>query len=345
MTAHDENTKQDVRDALLEVCALHVVASEQHQSRTILNNVSFSIPSACKVALVGESGCGKTMTALCILRLVSQPSIRIMGGQVLFHATDLLTLSEKHLRLVRGDKISMVFQEPMTCLNPVLSIGYQIVETLQAHRKISKKMARSQAIHWLQRVGIPNPHRAVDAYPHELSGGMRQRVMIAIAMCCEPELLIADEPTTALDVTIQAQIIDLLSELVTSNSMSTLLITHDLGLVAGFADRVVVMYSGQVMEIAPVISIFQSPAHPYTRSLLRSLHDQLDDSVHGPHFEKAKSTIVTHGALSPKGCCYRDRCLLVQPVCYSDTPPWVMSSDDAGARCHLAQGKVLDDTV
>ncbi len=235
-----------------------------------VDHVSFDVPRASTVAVVGESGCGKSVTALSILRLVAPPG-RIEAGAVEFDGRDLLALSEKEMRAVRGNQISMIFQEPMTSLNPVYTVGWQIVEAVRLHKKASARDARARAVELLRLVGIGEPETNVDAYPHQLSGGQRQRVMIAMALACEPKLLLADEPTTALDVTIQAQILELLRDLQERMKMSILLITHDLGVVAENAKHVVVMYAGTVVESAPVGEIFATPRHPYTLGLLESI--------------------------------------------------------------------------
>jgi oligopeptide/dipeptide ABC transporter ATP-binding protein len=306
-----------------------------------VDDVSFDVPAGGKVALVGESGSGKTMTALSVLRLVPGPAASVTGGRIEFKGRDLLSLSEKEMRHLRGNELSMVFQEPMTSLNPVLSVGFQITETLRAHRKISRSQARSLAVDLLGRVGIPSPSTRVDAYPHQLSGGMRQRVMMAIAMCCEPSLLIADEPTTALDVTIEAQILDLLDQLRRDKGTATLLITHDLGVVAGFAEQVVVMYAGQVFETAMVRDLFRAPAHPYTQALLQSLPPAPDSEDPGPRRLPVIEGRVPELVSLPSGCRFQDRCPKVMDVCRAQAPAWVELGEGRGARCHLlaSEGK------
>ena len=236
-----------------------------------VQDVSFSIKKGKTFALVGESGCGKSVTALSIMRLVSTPSGKIVGGNIVFEGRNLLTLSKKQIRQIRGNKIAMIFQEPMTSLNPVYTVGNQIVEAIRLHQKKSIKAAWADATETLRKVGIADPEQRVSEYPHQMSGGMRQRVMIAMAVSCEPTLLIADEPTTALDVTIQAQILDLLDQLQKQNGMSILLITHDLGVVAERADNVAVMYASRIVEVADSRTLFAEPLHPYTQGLLKSL--------------------------------------------------------------------------
>ena len=236
-----------------------------------VDGVSFDIEPGRVLGVVGESGCGKTVTALSIIGLIQKPVARIVSGEVLFHGRDLTKLSERELEDVRGSQIAMIFQDPMTSLNPTLTIGTQITETIRRHFDVSKQEARTRAVELLDEVQIPNAARRLDDYPHRLSGGMRQRVMIAIALSCEPELLIADEPTTALDVTVQAQVLDLLEELQASHGTAMMLITHDMGVVAEAADDVVVMYAGQIVEQAPVLELFDHPEHPYTEALLGAL--------------------------------------------------------------------------
>jgi oligopeptide/dipeptide ABC transporter ATP-binding protein len=236
-----------------------------------VDGVSFELEQGRTIGIVGESGCGKTVTALSIMGLLPKPPARIVGGEILFEGRDLAKLSERALEDVRGSEIAMIFQDPMTSLNPTLTIGTQIVETIRRHTKASKGVARRRAAELLAEVGIDDARRRLDDYPHRLSGGMRQRVMIAIAISCEPALLIADEPTTALDVTVQAQVLDLLDELRESHGMATMIITHDMGVVAEVADDVLVMYAGQIVEQAPVLELFDRPEHPYTEALMGSL--------------------------------------------------------------------------
>ena len=236
-----------------------------------VDGVSFDVEKGRTLGIVGESGCGKTVTALSIMGLIPKPPARIVSGEILFGGRDLATLSERELEDVRGSQIAMIFQDPMTSLNPTLTIGTQIGETIRRHFGVSKEEARKRAVELLEEVHIPNAAGRVDDYPHRLSGGMRQRVMIAIALSCEPELLIADEPTTALDVTVQAQVLDLLDELRESHGTAMILITHDMGVVAEASDDVVVMYAGQIVEQAPVLELFDHPEHPYTEALLGAL--------------------------------------------------------------------------
>ncbi|MBK7398321.1 MAG: ABC transporter ATP-binding protein [Myxococcales bacterium] len=299
-----------------------------------VDGVSFQVPARSIVGVVGESGSGKSVTALSILRLIEEPG-RIESGAILFEGRDLMGLSEREMRDVRGDRISMIFQEPMTSLNPVYTVGAQIGEVVRVHQDKSRKQARARAIQMLELVGIPAPQERVDAYPHELSGGMRQRVMIAMALACTPKLLLADEPTTALDVTIQAQVLELLKKLQRELEMSVVLITHDLGVVAEYADHIVVMYAGQVVERGPVDEVFASPRHPYTRGLLRSL-PSLGSSAHPdkrPRRLPSIEGIVPDLRALPKGCRFQDRCELVIDGCREGTPVLAAIGDHRAARC------------
>jgi peptide/nickel transport system ATP-binding protein/oligopeptide transport system ATP-binding protein len=281
-----------------------------------IDGVSFSIDRGQVLGLVGESGCGKSMTALCIMRLVPSPG-RITAGRIVFDGADLLTLPEPTMRAVRGARIGMIFQEPMTALNPVLTAGYQIAEALLIHQSISRRRAWQRAVELLSEVGIPEAASRARDYPHQLSGGMRQRVMIAMAIACEPDLLIADEPTTALDVTIQAEILDLLRGLRARRGMGLLLITHDLGVVAEQADRVAIMYAGRIVEEASTPELFAHPQHPYTRALLRSM------PVLGAHRDRLETIPgnVPDITRRPSGCSFRDRCPLATAECAVAPPP------------------------
>ena len=282
-----------------------------------VDGVSFHVSRGETLAIVGESGSGKSVSTHSILGLLPTPPARIAGGRVVFDGVDLLALPEKELRKVRGDRIAMIFQDPMTSLNPYLRVERQLTEVLQLHRGMARKAARARSVEMLSWVGIPDPERRIDAWPHELSGGMRQRVMIAMALLCEPELLIADEPTTALDVTIQAQILELLERLQKQFGTAILFITHDLGVVAGIADRVMVMYAGRVMETGPTDAMFAAPAHPYTRALLRAV----------PHLgEGARERLLTiegqppDPAHKPPGCPFHPRCSFARDLCRERFP-------------------------
>jgi oligopeptide/dipeptide ABC transporter ATP-binding protein len=302
-----------------------------------VDRVSFDVPRAATVALVGESGCGKSVTALSILRLVAGPPGRIESGEIELEGRDLLRLSEREMRDVRGNLISMIFQEPMTSLNPVYTVGWQIMEAIILHQRKARKRARERAVDLLRLVGIPEPETTVGAYPHQLSGGQRQRVMVAMALACEPKLLLADEPTTALDVTIQAQILELLRDLQQRLAMSILLITHDLGLVAENAQSVVVMYAGRVVESASVQELFAKPMHPYTRGLLDSIPRP---GVSGGGHRRARlrtiEGIVPDLRNLPKGCRFADRCSMCIEVCTREEPPLEQVGQGRSARCWRA---------
>ena len=299
---------------LLEVRNLKTWFATKRGEVRAVDDVSFTLAEGEVLSLVGESGCGKSVTALSILRLVAQPG-RIAGGEILFEGRDLLKLAENEMRAIRGDDIAMIFQDPMTSLNPVFTAGEQIAEAIRLHRKVSRKEAWNQAIEGMRDVAIPAPETRAKNYPHEMSGGMRQRVMIAMALACDPKLLIADEPTTALDVTIQAQILDLLNELREKRNLALLLITHDLGVVAETADRVAVMYAGKIVEEAPVKELFRHPRHPYTEGLLRAV-PRLDES--GAARKRRLQTIegvVPNPLELPPGCRFAPRCEHAQEQC------------------------------
>jgi peptide/nickel transport system ATP-binding protein len=287
-----------------------------------VDGVSFSVAPGETLAVVGESGCGKSVTSLSVLRLIASPPGRIVDGSIRFQGQDLLELSERRMRDIRGNEISMIFQEPMTSLNPVLRIGNQITETLTLHRGLSKEAAVARAIEVLRLVGIPEPASRLDQYPHEFSGGMRQRVMIAIALACDPKLLIADEPTTALDVTVQAQILDLMRQLKARTGTAIILITHSLGVVAEMAQRVVVMYGGRKVEEAPVAALFARPRHPYTRALLGCV-PRLRSSLSG----NGKARLAEIEGVVPSlkeaipGCIFAPRCAHASAQCRQSYPP------------------------
>jgi oligopeptide/dipeptide ABC transporter ATP-binding protein len=306
-----------------------------------VDGVSFDVPEKGTLGIVGESGCGKSVTSLSIMRLVPSPPGSIDSGQVLFEGKDLLQLSEREMRKLRGNQISMIFQEPMTSLNPVYSVGAQIMEAVRLHQKRSRTQARDRAVEMLQLVGIPSPERRVDSYPHELSGGMRQRVMIAMALACQPRVLIADEPTTALDVTIQAQVLDLLRKLQGLLGMSVVLITHDLGVVAEFAERVVVMYAGRVVEEGPVADVFRHPRHPYTQGLLKSLppFGTSADLATRPRRLPTIEGVVPDMRALPVGCRFQDRCPYVIDVCRQKEPELLplVEGPHRRSRCYRAE--------
>ncbi len=297
-----------------------------------VDDVSWEVGPGEVIGLVGESGCGKSVTALSILRLIPDPPGKIIGGEIWFRGRNLLSLSLEEMRKIRGNEISMIFQEPMTSLNPVFTIGSQIAEVLELHQKMSKKAAMAKAVEMLKLVGIPSPEKRVKEYPHELSGGMKQRAMIAMALSCNPKVLIADEPTTALDVTIQAQILDLMLKLKAELNTAILLITHDLGVVAEMAQKVVVMYAGKVMEQAEVTEIFDHPLNPYTQGLLDSL-PKLDTA------RKQKLNAIPGIVPSlydlPKGCKFSPRCQYVMEICQQSEPELKEVAPGHTSRCWL----------
>ena len=281
-----------------------------------VDDVSFDVMPGKTLGIVGESGCGKSVTSLSILRLIPSPPGFIEGGSAVFQGKNLFELSESEMRRIRGNDISMIFQEPMTSLNPVYTVGAQIVEAIRLHQKVSRKAAKARAIELLDLVGIPAPAERVDSYPHTLSGGMRQRAMIAMALACEPQLLIADEPTTALDVTIQAQILDLLRSLQDELGMSIVFISHDLGVMAEFSHEIAVMYAGKIVEHAETHELFRAPRHPYTRGLLESLPSQGNRGERLPTIPG----IVPDLRSLPPGCRFQDRCGLVTGECRNEEP-------------------------
>jgi peptide/nickel transport system ATP-binding protein/oligopeptide transport system ATP-binding protein len=314
---------------LLEVNDLSTYFFTEEGVIRAVENVSFEIHPGEILSLVGESGCGKSVTGLSILRLIPSPPGRITSGEIQFDGMKLLELGEKEMERVRGNEISMIFQEPMTSLNPVFTIGNQIMEALLLHQGLDKAEARKRAIEMLDRVKIPSPEMTVDAYPHQLSGGMRQRAMIAMALSCQPKLLIADEPTTALDVTIQAEVLRLLRAIQREMGMAVMLITHDLGVVTEIADRVAVMYAGRIVEYAPIETIFGQMRHPYTKGLLDSI-PQLKER------RRRLNTIpgqVPNPMDLPKGCKFHPRCYLMIEECKKEEPPLFQVNGDHFTRC------------
>jgi oligopeptide/dipeptide ABC transporter ATP-binding protein len=327
-----------VSETLLEIRDLHTHFFTEEGVVRAVDGISFDVRAGETLAVVGESGSGKSVTSLSILRLIPSPPGRIVSGSIRFRGRDLLQLSPEAMRRIRGREISMIFQEPMTSLNPVYSCGEQIMEALMLHERLPRGAARARAIDLLRTVGIPSPEQRVDEYPHQMSGGMRQRVMIAMALACKPAILIADEPTTALDVTIQAQILELLKRLQGELGMAVVLITHDLGVVAETADRVVVMYAGQVVESCDARALFRRTLHPYTAGLLRSL----------PRIGTREPLRVIPGSVPnpiafPPGCRFAPRCPVVEPRCGAPVP---LTELEAGhlVRCvraaEIAAGKL-----
>jgi oligopeptide/dipeptide ABC transporter ATP-binding protein len=312
-----------VNPAVLEIDGLQTHFFTAVGTVRAVDGVSYSLKSGETLGVVGESGCGKSVSALSILRLVANPPGRIVGGEIRFQGRNLLALPEPEMERVRGNEISMIFQEPMTSLNPLYTVGGQIAEAVALHQGLSKKEAWNRAVEMLRRVYIPEPEKRAHAYPHQLSGGMRQRVMIAMALSCNPKVLIADEPTTALDVTIQAQILDLMRELQETTGTAIVLITHDMGVVAENADRVVVMYAGRKVEEAPASVLFETPGHPYTEGLLGSI-PHLDSAAHGngrrARLNEIKGMVPSLFNL-PRGCSFAPRCGKATDQCREAPPP------------------------
>jgi peptide/nickel transport system ATP-binding protein len=316
---------------LLEVQDLRVVVTDARGrgAAPVVDGVSFAIREGEVVGLVGESGCGKSMTSLAILKILPEGVARIASGRVAFRGRDLVPLGEREMRAVRGAGIAMVFQEPLSALNPVMRVGDQVAEGILAHERVPRSEARSRAVEWLRRVGIPSPEVRARAYPHELSGGMRQRVLIASALACRPALLLLDEPTTALDVTVQAQVLDLLERLRDELRVAILLVTHDLGVVAGSASRVLVMYAGRIVEAASTVDLFREPKHPYTRALLDAR----------PKLDERRGLRAIPGAVPdpfapPSGCRFRPRCPLAAEPCAAEPP--LRESEGRRVACHFA---------
>jgi oligopeptide/dipeptide ABC transporter ATP-binding protein len=316
-----------VTETLLSVENLVTAFKTERGTIRAVDDISFSIKKGQTVGLVGESGCGKSVTSLSILRLIQSPPGQIAGGKIVFEGKDILKLDEAGMRGIRGNKISMIFQEPMTSLNPVFTIGNQISEVFRIHQGLSKKEAREKSIEMLRLVKIPAAEKRVDEYPHQLSGGMRQRVMIAMALACRPALLVADEPTTALDVTIQAQILDLMAQLQRELDMAILLITHDLGVVAEVCDFVIVMYAGRIAEQGTVEQLFKEPRHPYTAGLLRSIPRLGHKTEYLPTIEGTVPSLAN----LPQGCRFQTRCPHVHDRCKQE--PKLVS---VGSGAHMA---------
>jgi len=297
-----------------------------------VNGVEIQINKGETLGLVGESGCGKSVTALSIMRLIPNPPGKIIDGAILFDGRDLILLKDEEMSSIRGNTISMIFQEPMTSLNPAFRVGNQIAEVLQLHKKISHREAWKRAAHLLAKVGIPDPAQRVQEYPYQMSGGMRQRVMIAMALACNPKLVIADEPTTALDVTIQAQILDLMNDLKEDFDASILLITHDLGVVAEMSQWVAVMYAGEIVEYADVFELFRHPAHPYTRGLMRSIPN-IHEPIPAGRILQAIPGMVPSLLNLPQGCAFRDRCSQANRICAQQAPSLFDTGSGHLVRC------------
>jgi oligopeptide/dipeptide ABC transporter ATP-binding protein len=318
--------------ALLEVTDLHTQFKTREGEVRAVDGVSLTVEEGKVLGIVGESGCGKSVTALSIMGLVQNPG-RVVSGSVRFDGRELTGLKERELEDVRGRSIGMIFQDPMTSLNPVLTIGAQITETLRRHLNLSGDQAKKRAIELLEEVQIPDAARRLSDYPHRFSGGMRQRVMIAIALSCNPRLLIADEPTTALDVTVQAGVLDLLDELRVQHNMTMMMISHNMGVVAETADDILVMYAGQIVERGPIEQVLSAPLHPYTRLLLAAVPDPAT-KLHAERIEMRKG-IASAAVDPPEGCRFVTRCPLAIDVCSRVTPPLVEAQPQQAARCHV----------
>ncbi len=321
------------KDIILEVNGLKTYFYTEQGVVKAVDDISFEVERGQTIGIVGESGCGKSVTSLSILRLINWPPGRIIGGEIIYNKTNLLGLKESEMREIRGNEISMIFQEPMTSLNPVFTVGYQIIEAIVLHQKVSKKEAREKAIELLRLVSIPDPEKRINEYPHNLSGGMRQRVMIAMALSTNPSILIADEPTTALDVTIQAQILDLIKDVQSRYNLTIILITHDLSIIAETADRVIVMYAGKIIEESSVDEIFNNPAHPYTQGLLSSIPRIDDESRRGDLF--TIKGMVPDPLNLPEGCYFEPRCIKRKPECKKKMPEFINLKKNHRVRCIL----------
>lgn len=320
---------------LVEFKDVHTYFYTEAGTVKAVNGVSYKIKEGETVCVVGESGCGKSVTALSLMRLIAAPQGEIVKGNINFDGKDITSLSEEEMMSIRGNDISMIFQEPMTSLNPVFTVGNQIMESIMLHQKLDKKQARDKAIEMIKLVGIPRAEAIVDSYPHELSGGMRQRIMIAMALSCNPKLLIADEPTTALDVTIQAQILDLMRDIKQKTQTSIMLITHDLGVVAEMADYVVVMYAGKVIEEGPVNDIFKNPLHPYTRGLLKSkpVINQETDRLYSIPGQ------VPNPIGMKDSCYFHERCEHCMEICKTQIPTIKYYDEQHKISCFLYDGE------
>ena len=324
-----------MQELLLDIRGLRTQFFTDDGLARAVDGVSYSLEKGETVGVVGESGCGKSVTALSVLRLIPDPPGKIVDGEIVFEGTNLLELSAADMRRIRGNDISMIFQEPMTSLNPVFTIGNQITEAVRLHQGLNKRDALDKAVEALKLVGIPVPERRVHEYPHQLSGGMRQRAMIAMALSCNPKVLIADEPTTALDVTIEAQILDLMRTLQDELGTAIIMITHDLGVIAEMARKVVVMYAGKVVEQAPVERIFAAPNHPYTQGLLQSL-PRVDKDASGAKQRLQEIPGIVPSLLNlPTGCKFASRCPSVMPQCKEQEPPLEQVAGDHFSACWL----------
>ncbi len=324
------------REKVLEIKDLSITFMQNKEETRVVDSIRFDVHKGEVLGIVGESGCGKSVTSLSIMGLLPKKSSKLTG-EVLFQGKDLLQLSEKSLRKMRGNDIAMVFQEPMTSLNPLFKIGNQLEESLRVHQDLTKKQAKERVIQILRLVGLPRPEELFDEYPHQLSGGMRQRVMIAMAMICDPKVLIADEPTTALDVTIQAQILKLMKDLNQKLETSIVFITHDLGVVAEMCDRVMVMYAGQVVEEGSVLAIFKNPKHPYTKGLMKSVPDIRNKNE---RLYSISGQVPRPGTVQ-KGCLFAGRCEYAMAECLEESPPLYKLQNSHQSRCFLAREEAV----
>ena len=315
--------------ALLEVLDLKVGFEKNEEFINVIKGINFSVQKGETLGIVGESGCGKSMTSLAVMGLLKHKGLTVSNGEIRWNGENLLARTDKQWQTMLGNDMAMIFQEPMTALNPMLTIGTQIIEQIRAHKKVSKKEAYDIALQMLKKVGIPSPESRMKVYPHEMSGGMRQRVMIAMAICCEPELLIADEPTTALDVTIQAQILDLLSEIVNESNRSMILITHDLGVIANYCQRVIVMYSGKVMEESSTDELFKDPLHPYSRGLIQAVKSIEENN---DRISSIPGMVPLPGEIKV-GCVFRERCPFATDICSQQEPELVSATTNRKVSC------------
>jgi oligopeptide transport system ATP-binding protein len=319
-------------DTLVSVKDLRTYFETEDGTVKAVDGINFEVKRGETLGIVGESGSGKSVANLSLMRLIPEPPGKVVSGSVIFHGRDLLKLSAREIRELRGKRIAMIFQDPMTSLNPFMRVSRQLMEVTELHLGHSKEEARAHAIKMLEHVSIPDAAERVDSYPHELSGGMRQRVMIAMALACQPELLIADEPTTALDVTIQAQILELIKRLKSETGASVILITHDLGVVAGMTDQVIVMYAGRIFEQAPTAELFARPGNPYTRGLLQSVPDPTAE--HGRLYQiPGQPPDLAH---MPNGCPFAPRCQRAEEICTREFPPFVELTQNHYSLCHFA---------
>ncbi len=326
---------------ILSVRDLHTYFQTDDGVVKAVDGITFELKKGETLGIVGESGSGKSVTNLSVIRLIPEPPGKIVSGEVIFDGKDILELTPEEVRKIRGKRIAMIFQDPMTSLNPFMKISRQIGEITELHLGHSRSQSHAHAVKMLELVGIPDAKNRVDDYPHEFSGGMRQRVMIAMALSCEPELLIADEPTTALDVTIQAQILELIKKLKDELGTSVILITHDLGVVAGMTEKIIVMYAGKVFEQAPTRELFATPANPYTKGLLRSVPDPAHE--HGAELYQIPG-LPPNVAHLPPGCPFAPRCEYAQDICRTDYPPFVQINEEHFSLCHFAREVYAEST-